>query len=448
MSPRLLAFAFVFILPVAASAAVAPPATYSQPLDPAGGLVQSSCWVPGASANDQYVVDNFALAEARGITEVRWVGGFDPAKRGSGGPVVGFTVSIFESTVNGRKPAVSRPPLATFHTLGDAAQTPAERIAGVQYYAYRLALPEPFQAAAATTYWVLIVADQMGLPDWCIAAGTGGDGRYFRASGLSRDARERYVYEGDACFTLLSAVNATATPGVYDALAGTWFLRNSNTPGVADATFPFGASGAELVPIAGRWIGTPGLVTGPGLYDPASGSFFLKRGAGPGAAESMFAFGPAGEGLLPVTGDWNGDAYDTVGVYNPTTGVFFLKNTDSGGAADLTFSFGPPGLVPLAGDWDGDGVDTIGVYDPQTARFFLKNTNAPGPADLVVTFGVPELVPVVGDWDGNGTVTVGVYDPATGAWFLKNTNTPGAADLTITFGRPNMVPIPGDWDRR
>jgi hypothetical protein len=41
------------------------------------------------------------------------------------------------------------------------------------------------------------------------------------------------------------------TVGAYDKATGTFYLRNSNAPGPADATIKFGAPG--LVPIAGHW---------------------------------------------------------------------------------------------------------------------------------------------------------------------------------------------------
>ncbi len=56
---------------------------------------------------------------------------------------------------------------------------------------------------------------------------------------------------------------------------------------------------------------------------------------------------------MPITGDWNADLTDTIGLYDPPTGTFFLKNTNAGGNADTAFSFGPANVKPLAGNWDG-----------------------------------------------------------------------------------------------
>jgi hypothetical protein len=49
-----------------------------------------------------------------------------------------------------------------------------------------------------------------------------------------------------------------------------------------------------------------------------------------------------------------GAGVDTVGLYNPATGVFYLRNSNSAGFADVTFTYGPAGAgwIPLVGDWD------------------------------------------------------------------------------------------------
>jgi len=48
---------------------------YQQSPNPAGGLLQSSWWSPDDSDWDQWVWDNFTLAENRAITQVFWRGG-------------------------------------------------------------------------------------------------------------------------------------------------------------------------------------------------------------------------------------------------------------------------------------------------------------------------------------------------------------------------------------
>jgi trimeric autotransporter adhesin len=246
----------------------------------------------------------------------------------------------------------------------------------------------------------------------------------------------------------ISNVAGTDTAGIYDPATGAWFLRNTNSPGSADLVFLFGPGGAGLVPLAGDWDGD-GDDT-PGLYNPTNGAFFLRNSNSPGPAEvPAFFFGPGGSNFIPIVGDWDGDGRDTVGIYDASTGAFFLKNTNASGAADRVFVFGAGGATPLVGDWNGDGVDTIGIYVAASAAFFLRNSNSSGPADIApFTFGPPNLRPLTGDWNGDGVDTVGIYNPAGGSWFLSNGFTGGAADIVFTYGPPGATPITGDWDNR
>jgi PKD repeat protein len=174
---------------------------YSQPPSSSGGLLQSSWWAPDESNYDRYVWDNFTLQSTQAITETQWRGGYDPARFGSGGPVIDFTVAIYASIPGGSQPDVINPPLVEYQTGGNAGQTPAGTFGGTTMYDYQFTLPTPFQAAAGTRYWVQIVAAQHGIPDWGLAAGTGGNGSHFRRA---HDVGDIYQFvPGDAAFILL-----------------------------------------------------------------------------------------------------------------------------------------------------------------------------------------------------------------------------------------------------
>jgi len=178
----------------------------------------------------------------------------------------------------------------------------------------------------------------------------------------------------------------------------------------------------------------------PGLFRPSAALYFLRNSNTTGVADIALAYGIAGD--VPVAGDWNGDGVDTVGVYR--NNAFLLRNSNTTGIADIAVPFGIPGDVPLAGDWNGDGIDTIGVR--RGGAFLLRNSNTAGGADLVIPFGLASDIPIVGDWNGDGTVTIGVYRPSTSTFFLRNSNTTAAPDLTLTFGMPGDTPLVGDWN--
>lgn len=171
---------------------------YSQPPDPAGGLYQSSWWSPDESNSDKYLWDNFTLAYTQDITGIHWRGGYDPNVFNGAGAVVDFEVAIYAS--NGAEPAYLSGPLVSYPTGGNAGQTSAGTVGGVAMYDYAFTLPSAFQAQGGTKYWVYIVAEQTGNPDWGLSKATGGDTQHFR---VTHDGSIPEFRSGDLAFTLL-----------------------------------------------------------------------------------------------------------------------------------------------------------------------------------------------------------------------------------------------------
>jgi hypothetical protein len=73
--------------------------------------------------------------------------------------------------------------------------------------------------------------------------------------------------------------------------------------------FNYGPGGLGWIPIAGDWDGDG--ITTIGLYDPAHSNFFLRNSNSAGVADLTFGYGPAAAGWLPITGDWNSDYRDS-----------------------------------------------------------------------------------------------------------------------------------------
>ena len=71
--------------------------------------------------------------------------------------------------------------------------------------------------------------------------------------------------------------------------------------------------------------------------------WYLRNSNTPGVAGTAFAYGALGD--RPIVGDWNGDGYISVGVVRGTT--WQLRNSNTGGNAEITFNFGVAGDVPL-----------------------------------------------------------------------------------------------------
>ncbi len=247
------------------------------------------------------------------------------------------------------------------------------------------------------------------------------------------------------------------TIGLYNPPGATFFLRNSNSSGVADiAPFNFGSTVPQRwMPIAGDWDGD-GIDT-IGVYEPSAASFFLRNSNNTGVADISLNFGSPG--WIPVAGDWDGDGLDTIGAFDPVSAMFFLRNSNTTGVADITLQYGPGTTtwLPVIGDWNGDGIDTIGLYNPrrgspQVGRFLLRNSNTTGMADIAFNFNTPDLKPLSGDWNRDGVDTIGTFDPSTAIFSLRNSNTAGGPDIQFVYGSTSpplteaMIPIAADWN--
>ena len=195
---------------------------------------------------------------------------------------------------------------------------------------------------------------------------------------------------------------------------------------------PFYFGNPEDDPFLGDWDGD-GIDT-PGLYRPSDGKVYLRNSNTPGIADIEFFFGDPDD--VPLIGDWDGDGDDTVSLYRPSEGKVLIQNklgsnNQQLGAAEIEFLFGDPGDDPFGGDFDSDGKDTVGVK--RGSVFYWRNSLSTGPADNGngLTFGDLDDDPMFGDWDGDGLETPGVYRPSNGTIFLRNLQEPGIADMEI-----------------
>ncbi|TCT19847.1 DUF1566 domain-containing protein [Thiobaca trueperi] len=236
--------------------------------------------------------------------------------------------------------------------------------------------------------------------------------------------------------------DGAATAGLYNPVSGTFYLRNANTSGLSDVVFRYGPAPSGWWPLAGDWNGD-GIST-VGLYDPVTGIFYLRNTHTPGFADVTFRYGPQQTDWYPLAGDWNGDGIDTVGLYVPQSAIFFLRNTHTPGVADVSFRYGPVanGWLPLAGDWNHDGTTTIGLYDGWAGLVYLRQTNAPGVADVIFRYGPVDndWWPLGSDWNGDGTDSIGLFKPVTRTFYLRDSNAPGGAQYPDERGFLIMAP--------
>ena len=193
------------------------------------------------------------------------------------------------------------------------------------------------------------------------------------------------------------------TIGLFQPEVAQFYLRNSNSGGSADVSFGYGdpSQGAQYVLVMGDW-NADGVDT-VGLYHKPSATWFLRNTNSEGVADLTIGFGVPGSAWTPVVGDWNGDGADTIGLYDPATGMFYLRNSHTTGIADVAFPFGATnsGWTPLIGDWNGDGAESAGFYQPGDAsHFYLRNQFTAGLADQHFGLAFAGVQPIVGNWLG------------------------------------------------
>lgn len=235
-------------------------------------------------------------------------------------------------------------------------------------------------------------------------------------------------------FVFQSGQMPRSTLGLYYPEDGVFLIRHpdENRTGLI---VQFGGGDPGLIPLSGDWNGDG--IHGIGLYDPQTGLFMLRDTVKAGIPDYQFLFGPAGEDCLPLVGDWDGDGIQTVGLYKPADGAFYLSDRLDGGESNYAFRFGPSdaGWLPVAGDWNGNGLHTVGGYDPARGYFYLRDNLDGGEADAVFRFGPTssKMMPLSGDWDGTGRHSVGLYDSDAGIFYLRSA-THGSGDRSFQFG--------------
>jgi hypothetical protein len=219
-----------------------------------------------------------------------------------------------------------------------------------------------------------------------------------------------------------------------------------------------------------------GAATSPPLIHPDRVGLFHGDGtwtlylSGNGSNPVTFNFGTAGD--QPITGDWDGSAFDAVGTVRVDPVAFapdgkthaLLVSMDTNGdhqwdAGDQSFIFGAEGDQIVLGDWNGDGKTKIGVVrpDPSGNGGLVWSLDYNGDHTWIVYhFGATGDTAVFGDWNGDGKTKIGVVRADTKVtladgshslqWSLDVAGTGVFSGLVYTFGTSNDGQLAGDWN--
>lgn len=188
---------------------------FSQPATTSGTLLLSSYLAPDGNVDGmEYRFEKFTAATTVGISHLRWRGGY-VGNNQAANPVVEFIIKIYGATANGFYPDIANPVLKKYTITGNANESAAGIVGGVQMYDYSVTLPTSFQATGGTPYWIQIEASQYVYPlTWGHTTGSGGNNAHYR-----RMANSYYSGTGDLAITLSSDVPTTHVIGATSSSA-------------------------------------------------------------------------------------------------------------------------------------------------------------------------------------------------------------------------------------
>ena len=240
----------------------------------------------------------------------------------------------------------------------------------------------------------------------------------------------------------------TDTIGVYRPSSRTFYLNDVNAGTFAASSVSMAGSfgSGNFYPITGDWAGNH--YDSVGLYDETSTLFYLKYDNLPNTNISpIFSYGMAGD--QPVSGRWVvGAAHDGIGVYRASNGLILLRNALSSGSPDFSMVLGSPGDVPVFGDWNGDGATSVGIYRPSGGTFYLGGqacNSCSVSIGYTFNYGSPNMKPIAGDWTNQGYFGVAIYDSPNISFYLKKSLKTGYADISFREGVAGDIPLAGRW---
>jgi hypothetical protein len=243
--------------------------------------------------------------------------------------------------------------------------------------------------------------------------------------------------------TPITRVYKTVSPGNYSLYLSMFDQGDYGTDSTVflDNLLIYQQSGGNCVPPA------PLLPDTVGVY--YNGTFYLRGSNTSGVADIATTFGSAN--FRPVVGDWNGDGVDTIGVFDPQSARFHLRDANTPGAPNYVFLFGNPSDLPVAGRWDNTMTGSgVGVFRPSNGMFYAKRSLSSGPADYAMVVdalpGSAVLNLLSGDWDGNGLDGIGLVNSWNGSdIFLTNSAT--SSTFHVDFAQFAQSPFGGSpWD--
>jgi len=150
-----------------------------------------------------------------------------------------------------------------------------------------------------------------------------------QSQGFATPRKGQITIVGIVVVSLFAAWTMLASSGAPDSA---FKHKDKKDQTVSIANFNPNSPAKEYIFAGSKLVATEEPPTSPApgsdtiglFYDSAGGNnFFLRNSNTNGVADLTFEFRPGPASWVPITGDWNADGVDTIGVYNPATGNFY-----------------------------------------------------------------------------------------------------------------------------
>lgn len=141
--------------------------------------------------------------------------------------------------------------------------------------------------------------------------------------------------------------------GIYAPEQAAWFFRLGDG-GAEPLGFGAATDAGTPRPVAGRFGPAPST-DAMGIFDYVAGTFYLKYTRTPGAADATIVTSHTGKGVWPIAGDWAGCSTVSVGLWDDSAATFFLLRENLQGSAEDEYPLGTTyanhGYIPIVGRW-------------------------------------------------------------------------------------------------
>ncbi|MCC2606409.1 FG-GAP-like repeat-containing protein [Planctobacterium marinum] len=193
-----------------------------------------------------------------------------------------------------------------------------------------------------------------------------------------------------------------------------------------------------LIPISGDFDGDG--ITDLGFRNPSTKHYVFRRSSDNDVLSGQFGLQ---EGDILVIGDYDGDGKSDLALRRPWNTTWYIKPSSYHGIERIRFGLDPED-IPVQGDYDGDGKTDLAVARLKNQMWYVKYSSDDSIGRIPMTMNAGDI-PITADVDGDGKSDLIIRRPETFTWWIKRSS--DGQEETVTFGkRKSDIPVVNDYD--